>query len=240
VFSCLSGGKKIYTEFMKLKEIIKVTNWGNVSRAFLQNYPDQDKLIEGYEMVYQKLKAKSPTTSKMELICGKGEAILKGDEPFHEVYGVDGTKREDGELEKFSLGLTSWSKWLGSSISESTLSKYSKEEIISHCLFDMTFHGFTEAEIKKARKKLDNSIKDHESRIRYVIVSVLSSELKWKLFFNISDETWCSELDTATIFKRKKHALAILNTLNKRKVKSNILAKITTKDNQRKVLKYYK
>ncbi len=225
---------------MKLKEIIKVTNWENVSEVFLQNYPDQKKSIDGYEMVYKKLKTKSPAISKMELFCHKGDVILKGDEPFHEVFGVDGTKREDGELEKFSLGLTSWSKWLGCSLSESTLSNYTKEEIISHCLFDMTFHGFSEPEMKKERKKLGNSIKDLESRIRYVIVSILSFELKWKLYFNISDETWCSEIDSATIFKRKKHALAILKTLNKGKDKSHILAKITTKDKKRKVLKYFK
>ena len=225
---------------MTLKEIIKVTNWTDVSRVFLQNYPDQKKWIDGYEMVYEKSKTKAPATSKMELFCGLAESTFKEDDPFHEVYGVDGTKREDGELEKFSLALSSWSKWLGSSISESTLNNYTKEEIISHCLFDMTFHGFSEAETKKARKKLDKSIKDHESRVRYVIVSVLSSELKWKLFFNISDETWCSELDTATIFKRRKHAMAILKTLNKGKVKSNILAKITTKDKKRKILKYFK
>ena len=225
---------------MNLKEIIKATNWEAVSKVFLYNYPGQKKSINGYKMVYKKLKAKRPSLSSMELFCDLAEPTFKGDEPFHNIHGVDGTKREDGELERYSLSLTPWSKWLGASLSESTLSNYTKEEIISHCLFDMTFHGFSEPEMKKVRKELDNSVNDHEDPIRYVIVSIMSLELKWKLFFNISDETWCDEIDSATIFKREKHALAILKTLNKGRDKSHILAKITTKNKKLKVLKYYK
>ena len=225
---------------MKFKEIIKASNWEAVRKVFLHNYPDQEKSIAGYEIVYKKLRSKSPGNSTMELFCNKGEPILKGDEPFHEVYAIDGTKREDGELEKFSLSLTSWSKWLGSSISESTLQNYSNEEIISHCLFDMTFHGFSEPEIKKVNKELDIQMNDSQDPIRYIIVSDFSLKMKWKLYFNISDETWCDDIDTATIFKRKEYASAILKTLDKEEEKSNIIAKITTKNDKRKVLKYYK
>jgi len=225
---------------MNLKEIIKSTKWDAVRKAFLRNYPDQLKSIDGYEMVYKKLKSKTPTISNMELFCCRGEPILKGDKPFHEVYGIDGTKREDGELERFSLSFTSWSKWLGSSLSESTLSNYTKEEIIAHCLFDMTFYGFFESKMKSARQELDNSVKDLENPIRYVIVSMLSREMKWKLFFNISDETWCSDIDSATVFKREEHALAILTIVNDERDKSNILAKITTRNKKRRVLKYFK
>ena len=225
---------------MKLKEIITTSNWEAVRKVFLHNYPIQKKAIIGYEIAYKKLRSKSPIISTMELCCDKREPIFKGDEPFHDVYGVDGTKREDGELEKFSLGLTPWSQWLGSSLSESILNNYTKEEIVSHCLFDMTFHGFSESEIIKAKKELDIRVKDSRDPIRYIIVSNFSFKTKWQHYFNVSDETWCSEIDSATIFKREEHALAILKTLNKGKNKSNIIAKITIKNKKRKVLKYFK
>lgn len=225
---------------MKFKKIITTSNWEAVRKVFLHNYPSQKKAIIGYKNVYKKLRSKSPTISTMELFCDKGESILKGDEPFHDVYGIDGTKRDDGELEKFSLSLTSWSKWLGSSLSESILNNYTKKEIISHCLFDMTFHGFSESEIKKVKKELDISIKDSQDKIRYIIVSNFSFKTKWQHYFNVSDETWCSEIDTATIFKREEYALAILKTLNKGKNKSDIIVKITIKNKKRKVLKYFK
>ncbi|MFQ5686126.1 MAG: DUF6557 family protein [Candidatus Scalindua sp.] len=225
---------------MKLKEIIATSNWEAVRQVFLLNYPSQKKSIPGYEFVYKKLRAKSPTISSMALYCNKSEPILKGDDQFHDIYGIDGTKREDGELENFSLSLTPWSQWLGSSLSENILNNYTKEEIISHCLFDMTFHGFSEADIKKAKKELEITVKDSEDPIRYIIVSDLFSTTKWQFYFNVSDETWCSEIDSATTFKRVTHALAILKTLNTRKDKSNIIAKITTKNKKRKILKYFK
>ncbi len=225
---------------MNLKEIIKSTNWTDVSKVFLHKYPDQHESIEDYKKVYKKLKTKTPVISNMELTIGNGYPILEEDEPFQEVYGVDGTKRDDGELERFSLSFTLWSKWLGSRISESTLSCYTKEEIVAHCIFDMTFHGFSEPEIKQAKQKLDMKVKDLENPIRYVIVSMFYMEPKWKLFFNISDETWCSDIDSASVFKREEHAIAILNILNVDRNNPNILAKITTKNNKRKILKYYK
>jgi hypothetical protein len=88
---------------MKLKEIIATSNWEAVRKVFLRNYPSQKKSILGYEFVYKKLRAKFPTISSMALYCNKSEPILKADNQFHDIYGIDGTKREDGKLEKFSL-----------------------------------------------------------------------------------------------------------------------------------------
>jgi len=225
---------------MKLKEIILKSNWEAIREVFLLHYPSQKKSILGYEIVYKKLRSKSQTDSSMALYCDKNELTLKGDDQFHDIYGIDGTKREDGELEKYSLSLSPWSLWLGSSLSEGILSNYTKEEIISHCLFDMTFHGFSEVEIRKVKKELAIRVKDSKDPIRYIIVSNLSSKPKWQHYFNVSDETWCSEIDSATIFKRKSHALAILEALNRKKDKSNIIAKITIKNKKRKILKYFK
>jgi len=46
---------------MKFKEIITTSNWEAVRNVFLRDYPSQKKAIIGYEMVYKKLRAKSPT-----------------------------------------------------------------------------------------------------------------------------------------------------------------------------------
>jgi len=70
---------------MKLKEIITASNWDTVRKVFLCNYPSQKKSIIGYEVVYKKLRAKSPTISTMELFCDKGEPVLKGDDQFHDI-----------------------------------------------------------------------------------------------------------------------------------------------------------
>ena len=48
---------------MKLKEIIKASNWEAVRKAFLRIYPSQKKSIIGYEIVHKKLRAKPTTIS---------------------------------------------------------------------------------------------------------------------------------------------------------------------------------
>ncbi len=40
-------------------------------------------------------------------------------------------------------------------ISEDTLRQFSELEIISHCLYEMTFFGFSERKIQTFQKKLD-------------------------------------------------------------------------------------
>lgn len=222
---------------MKLKEIILKSNWEAVRKALLHLYPSQNRSISGYEIVYKKLRSKPLKESSLTLCCDKDHSSLKGEDQLSDIYGTDGTKRDDGELEVFSLSLHPWAKWLGSSLSDKTLSNYSNEEIISHCLFEMTFHGFTESEIRKVKKELSMRIKDHDDPIRFIIISRLSS--KWQYYFNVSDETWCSDIDSATIFKREKYALALLKLLSRKKDKTNIIAKITIKNNKRKILKYF-
>ncbi len=223
---------------MTLKKVIAKSNWERVRQVFLLNYPSQKKTITGYESVYKKLRSKSPASSKMKLYCEQQEPTIKGDEQFHELYGIDGTKREDGELEKFSLSLSPWSLWLGSSLSKEILSNYTIEEIISHCLYEMTFHGFSEAEIKKFNKELVAQNEDYKDPVRFIIVSKLLPGSKWQLFFNLSDDTWCSDIDSATIFKRENYASAMLKALSRKKDKSTILAKITIKDKKRRILQY--
>ena len=147
---------------MKLKEIILDSNWQAVREAFLLFYPDQKRSISGYENVYKKLRSKPVKDSLMTLYCDTIEPQDKDDEKSYDIYGVDGTKRKDGELEKYSLSLLSWSEWLGASLSEKILGGCSNAEIISHCLLEMTFHGFSESDVRKFKKELETSMKDYD------------------------------------------------------------------------------
>ena len=51
---------------------------------------------------------------------------------------------------RFAIYFDPWAEWLGMSISTETLEKFSELEIISHCLFEMTFEGFDEVKIKES------------------------------------------------------------------------------------------
>jgi hypothetical protein len=76
--------------------------------------------------------------------------------------------------------------------------------------------------------------------VRYVIYSDLLPGGRWRLFFNVSDDTFCDQLDTATLFKREHVALAVAKLCSDGRKRDLFVAKITTKDRKRRVLKHEK
>ena len=89
-------------------------------------------------------------------------------------------------------------------------------------------------------RELKRRIADHRNPVRYVIYSDLLPGGRWRLFFNVSADTFCDELDTATLFKREHVARAVAKVYSKGRRNDLFIAKITTKNGKRKVLKYEK
>ena len=88
--------------------------------------------------------------------------ITKGDEgPFVDVSGLDGTLYKDtkyfdsvadksmSDIEvPFSIIGLEWEKWLGLKVAPDTLEGFSKVEIVAHCIWEMTFLGLTQEDIR--------------------------------------------------------------------------------------------
>jgi hypothetical protein len=87
-------------------------------------------------------------------------------------------------------------------------------------------------------RELKRRIKDLENLVRYVIYSDIIPKGRWRLFLNISDDTWCDDINTATLFKRQQIAKAVVKKYSEERRKDISIAKITTKNDKRKVLKY--
>jgi hypothetical protein len=95
---------------------------------------------------------------------------------------------------------------------------------------------FTKEEIKELKRR----IKDHKNMVRYVICSEIIPEGRWRLFLNVSDDTWCQDLDGATLFKREHVARAVLENYSEGSPDNYFIAKLTTKGQKRKILKYFR
>jgi len=87
-------------------------------------------------------------------------------------------------------------------------------------------------------RELKSRIADLHNPVRYVIYSDLLPNGRWRLFPNASDDTFCDHLDTATLFKREHVAQAVARACSERRHRDLLVAKITTRNDQRKVLKY--
>lgn len=94
----------------------------------------------------------------------------------------------------------------------------------------------TEAEIKELKRRS----KDHENLVRYVICFEIIPKGRWRLFLNVSDDTWSEDLARATLFKRKDAAETVLENDSDYSPENHFLVKVTTKGGKIKTLKYFR
>ena len=106
---------------------------------------------------------------------------------------------------------------------------------------DKKFNDIGEQDVELTQDQiheLKRTIKDLENLVRYVIYSEIIPNGRWRLFLNISDDTWCDDIDAATLFKRQHIAEAVIGKYSEGRCREISIAKITTKNDKRKVLKY--
>ncbi|MCP4353510.1 MAG: hypothetical protein GY795_49300 [Desulfobacterales bacterium] len=150
---------------MKLKELIDKNEWTDVKKSLLEAYPDDDVEPEEYEDVYKALSSMTLRETDMRICIEESFDEEYDDEPDISVFGKDGTlNREIKDFEYlsksgdreyanseacYSLDLVPWNIWIGMKIDPLLLEKYSETEIIAYCLWEMTFAGFDQDEIRK-------------------------------------------------------------------------------------------
>lgn len=83
-------------------------------------------------------------------------------EEWLEVYGEDGSLREDGELERFALELMPWSKWLGVAVPEELRRELGDAAVVAHGLYEMTVAGFDEETIQAEVEELSRRVRELE------------------------------------------------------------------------------
>ena len=179
---------------MKFKELIDKYDWDKVRSAFLKLYPDQKKNIEGYKQVFNKLQTIKPVETEMRIVIE--EVFDEYDKEYYtQVFGKDGTLNKESDPEHFkddrtgnqevsySIELTDWAEWLAMDIDHKSLAKYSELDIIGHCLWEMTFYGFTQEDIKKVIDEIEKSIeeaKNNPSSLRRLVKSENGDKFYWE------------------------------------------------------------
>lgn len=130
---------------MTLKNILQNHTWPDISTVFLKIYPEADKNMSGYKMVFDKLMKMESEETDMWLVV---EIQISADETYFDVSGLH--KHPKTEEEKYSQGIefTPWCEWLGMEISKETTQEFTEQEIIVHCLYEMTYVGFYEEKIQ--------------------------------------------------------------------------------------------
>jgi hypothetical protein len=147
---------------MTFADLLEQISWPDLKAALLWCYPDERDSLEGYRILYGKLKGIDPQASKMRIIVRETFRPAFDDKPFMEVIGRNGERnRDQADFEyirgkakpgwadaetDFTLSYHCWAEWLGMPIEPSTIENVPLPQIAAHCMSDMTFHGFDEAD----------------------------------------------------------------------------------------------
>ena len=129
--------------------------------TFIKLYKDQEENIALYKEVFEKLRLLKESQSEYQI----GFSLIEDDEgDYTEVYGIEMNINNNFDpLERFAIEFNPWKEWLGMEISKETAKNYNELEIISHCLYEMTFYGFTEEEIQNEISKLNKIKEEYDS-----------------------------------------------------------------------------
>lgn len=157
---------------MTLNSLIHALLFDNVSAALIAAYPDiTENNLVGYRRVWESLYRLDPIPSTARIVISWVDPDPRWSEPDDEGYwdvsGKDPSflpdENVDGEM-LIALEFTPWAHWLGMEIDSETLAKLSPANIIAHCLWEMTFCGFTEKERDEEWKEIEGSLEDALSR----------------------------------------------------------------------------
>lgn len=169
---------KSESEKVLFKDIVRSCTFKKVKDALLELYPDQKKLMKGYKYVFQTLKLMRPRYSKEGMVIDI-ERVGRGKNAY---FSVSGVCTQKGTKQLYALEYTPWSEWLGCEVDKQVLNKMTKEEITAHCLWEMTFVGFTQDKIRREINMLKKRVKDiKEGKVKTISYEEVMARIKDKL-----------------------------------------------------------
>jgi hypothetical protein len=96
--------------------------------------------------------ALDPAASRYQLSIELTPPVDPNDQPFWDVSCI----KED-DPDRCCLDLSRWEEWLALRVPQSLLDKMTAAEIVAHCVWEMTFYGFSQEKIAAFRAELECS-----------------------------------------------------------------------------------
>ena len=142
---------------MTLKDCVDSTSWKQVKTEILAVYPNAEEPLLGYQVVYERLRAMSPspiTSDNRNLSIHIQWETVPGEESYWGVWGI-----RPNEPDKYGLEFMAWSDWLQLPLIPPE--EMSPAKIVALCLYEMTWYGYDEEHIAKTMQKLSEIAEEH-------------------------------------------------------------------------------
>lgn len=135
---------------MTLKDLIGNTAWQPLWDRFLELYPHAAQSVEGYRQAFAALIMLEPTENLKEQRLAVSIVEDEDGKPWGDVLVFDDNDCRDGCVMRYQP----WAEWLGLALDADTLSQMDPMEIVAHCLYGMTWLGFSPVEVDEQSEAL--------------------------------------------------------------------------------------
>lgn len=167
-----------------LRDIFSEANDAEVVAAVARIYEcEKEWLPAAIANTLAELRRLPPETSGggYELQIDVAEPLLPEDEAGWDVW----CRKAGQPNESYSLSLSAWEEWLAVEVREPLRARMPAAEIAAHCIWDMTFHGWTQKQIAAQRAELDRRVKEiDEGKAELIpweeVKARLSTKFGWK------------------------------------------------------------
>lgn len=142
---------------MNFKNLVDSSSFNDIWKAFIEIYPHYSQHDLEYANVYNSLLGLSPSENDGSMTIN---IELIEEDSNHIEYHVYGTNNSTEWSGRWGLADSSWERWLGYYISENALREFKSCVIVALCLWEMTWNGFNQHQIKEKISRLEQKIED--------------------------------------------------------------------------------
>lgn len=119
-----------------------------ILKRYVRLYPGQKKSLKGYELALKELRSTRSQKTGMQISITAEED--DGEKYFH----VSGVYPASKNKIAYAIGFVPWRKWLSMEFNYIPEGMTDLDKLC-HCLFEMTWYGFSNKEVNDELKKLD-------------------------------------------------------------------------------------
>jgi hypothetical protein len=111
--------------------------------TLFKEYPEQEENLFGYIEALSELRSLEPQTPDYVISITSFSA---DDDPLSEIDWVDVSGVKHNDSTNYAIEYEPFERWLGAPISEQSFIDFDEPQVLAHCMFEITWSGYSNAE----------------------------------------------------------------------------------------------
>ena len=126
-------------------------------------FNDQEQNEEGYRKAFAYLLTLKPQKHNLDDLFIHIELVVEDGRQYADVCGVNPLRANYDK--SYAIEFLRWKDWVSMYITQRTLDILPEEDIVACCLYEMTYMGYDEETVIKAKENLHKTFEDLKSRV---------------------------------------------------------------------------